>query len=152
MKIYGFIHKLVIEITKEPELLFKLWNTLWKIFDIFDAKRLIFREIKSILAYFSAKFRHFDEVWFHLTKNSSFWQFFIFSRQIDEIHTSQYSVEKLSKTHSLFFRKNQHFFHQINVFTKEVAKELISRKNFHRDRVFKMNFSTLWFSLWNVEN
>ena len=51
MKIYGFIHKLVIEITKEPELLFKLWNTLWKIFDIFDAKRLIFREIKSILRF-----------------------------------------------------------------------------------------------------
>ena len=92
------------------------------------AKRLIFREIKSILAYFSAKFRHFDEIGFHLTKNSSFWQFFIFSRQIDEIHTSQYSVEKLSKTHSLFFRKNQHFFHQINVLTKEVSKELISRK------------------------
>ena len=93
------------------------------------AKRLIFREIKSILAYFSAKFRYFDEIWFHLTKNSSFWQiFFIFSRQIDGIHTSQCSVEKLSKTRSLFFRKNQHFIHQINVFTKEVTKELISRK------------------------
>ena len=32
------------------------------------------------------------------------------------------------KTQSRFLRKNEHFFRQINVFTNEVAKELISRK------------------------
>ena len=47
-----------------------------------------------------------------------------------------HSVEKYHKTRSLFLRKNQHFFRQINGFTKEVTKELISRKFFERDRVF----------------
>ena len=34
------------------------------------------------------------------------------------------------------FVKKSTFFRQINVITKEVAKELISRKFFERDRVF----------------
>ena len=33
-----------------------------------------------------------------------------------------------SKTRLPFLRQNQHFFRQINAFTKEVSKELISRK------------------------
>ena len=33
------------------------------------------------------------------------------------------------------FTENQHFFRQINSFTKEATKELISRKIFERDRV-----------------
>ena len=37
-------------------------------------------------------------------------------------------MEKSSKTRSLFLQKNQDFFRQINGFTKEVTKELISRK------------------------
>ena len=47
-----------------------------------------------------------------------------------------HSVEKSSKTRSPFLRENQHFpvkstfSRQINVFTKEVTKELISRKFF----------------------
>ena len=41
-----------------------------------------------------------------------------------------------------FYGKNQHFFRQINVVTKEVTKELISRKIFKRDRVLQY-FSTL---------
>ena len=47
-----------------------------------------------------------------------------------------HSVEKCYKMRSWFLRKNQHFFRQINTFTKEVTKELISRKIFERDRVF----------------
>ena len=43
---------------------------------------------------------------------------------------SHNSVEKYYKTRSQFLRKNQHFFRQINVFTKEVTKELISRNFF----------------------
>ena len=39
-----------------------------------------------------------------------------------------HSVEKSSKTRSLFLRKNHHFSRQIDDFTKEVTKELISRK------------------------
>ena len=39
-----------------------------------------------------------------------------------------HSVEKSSKTRSLILCKNEHFFRQINIFTKEVTKELISRK------------------------
>ena len=38
-----------------------------------------------------------------------------------------HSVEKYYKTHSRFLGKNQHFFRQITLFTKEVTKELISR-------------------------
>ena len=41
-----------------------------------------------------------------------------------KVHTS---VEKYRKTRLQFLRKNQHFFRQINVFTKEVTNELISR-------------------------
>ena len=48
---------------------------------------------------------------------------------------SPHSVEKSSKTRSRFLRKNQHFFRQINVFTKEVTKELISRNLSKIDRV-----------------
>ena len=36
-------------------------------------------------------------------------------------------MEKYNKTRSRFLEKNQHFFRQITVFTKEVTKELISR-------------------------
>ena len=46
----------------------------------------------------------------------------------------RHSVEKYNKTRSRFLGKNQHFFRQITVFTKEVTNELISR-NFVRDRV-----------------
>ena len=41
---------------------------------------------------------------------------------------TKHSVEKSSKTRSPFLRENCHFFRQINVFTKEVTKEMISRK------------------------
>ena len=44
-------------------------------------------------------------------------------------------VEKSSKIRSHFLRKNEHFSRQINVFTKEVTKELISRKIFESDLV-----------------
>ena len=54
------------------------------------------------------------------------------------------SLEKNYKTRSRFLRKNQHFFRQINVFTKEVTKELISRNNFWWEREFLV-FSKLWF-------
>ena len=46
------------------------------------------------------------------------------------IHSLLHSVEKSSKTRSPFLRKNCHFFRQINAFTKEVTKELISRNFF----------------------
>ena len=46
------------------------------------------------------------------------------------------------KVRSRFLGKNQHFFPQTNVFTKEVTKELISRIFFQRDRVLQY-FSTL---------
>ena len=46
-------------------------------------------------------------------------------RQINSLH----NVEKSSKpSKSLLLRKNQYFFFQINTFTTEVTKELISRK------------------------
>ena len=45
-----------------------------------------------------------------------------------EIRAGLHSVEMSSKTRSPFLRENQNFFRQISVFTKEVAKELISRK------------------------
>ena len=51
-------------------------------------------------------------------------------------------MEKLSKTRSPFLRENTQFFRQINVFTKEVTKELISRKFFERDLV-SYYFSTV---------
>ena len=38
-----------------------------------------------------------------------------------------HSVENYYKMRSRFLRKNQQFFRQINVFTKEVTKKLISR-------------------------
>ena len=41
-----------------------------------------------------------------------------------------HSVEKCYKTRSRFLRKNQHFFREINFFTIEVAKDLISRNLF----------------------
>jgi len=41
---------------------------------------------------------------------------------------SIHSVEKSSKTRSQFLRKNCHFFRQINVFTIEFPKEMISLK------------------------
>ena len=47
---------------------------------------------------------------------------------------TQHSVEKSSKTQSLFFR-------QTNVFTREVTKELISRKlMFYKIRSKERNF------------
>ena len=49
---------------------------------------------------------------------------------------TEHSVEKCYKMRSWFLRKNQHFFRQINMFTKEVTKEMISRKIFEGDRVF----------------
>ena len=52
---------------------------------------------------------------------------------------SAHSVEKSSKTRSRFLRKNQHFFRQINVFTKEITKEVISR-NFFKIQ-FPRNYS-----------
>ena len=56
---------------------------------------------------------------------------FIILREINfNEFTVHSSVTKLSKTRSLFLLKNQHFFRQINVFTKEVNKELISRKKY----------------------
>jgi len=48
-------------------------------------------------------------------------------------------VKKSSKLRSLFFTEILTIFRQINVFTKEVPKELISRKSFQRDRVFLKN-------------
>ena len=48
-------------------------------------------------------------------------------RQI-KLMFNNHSVEKSSKTRSLILCKNEHFFRQINIFTKEVTKELISRK------------------------
>ena len=41
---------------------------------------------------------------------------------------TKHSVEKSYKKRSRLLRKNHHFFRQINAFTKEVTKELISRK------------------------
>ena len=46
------------------------------------------------------------------------------------MHLLSHSVEKCCKTRSLLLRKNQHFFREIEVFTKEVTKELISRNFF----------------------
>ena len=56
-------------------------------------------------------------------------------REIKIINTADvlldlHSVEKCYKTRSRFLRINQHFFREINVFTKEVTKQLISRKEF----------------------
>ena len=51
-------------------------------------------------------------------------------------------MEKYRKTRSRVLQENSSFFRQINVFTKEVNKELISRKFFTRDR-FLQHFSTL---------
>ena len=52
------------------------------------------------------------------------------------------SVEKYYKKRSRFFRKNQHLYRQINVFTKEVSKVLISR-NFFSVIVFSSIFPHL---------
>ena len=49
-------------------------------------------------------------------------------REINFFTFRTHSVEKSSITRSLFLPKIQHFFRQINVFTKEDTKELISRK------------------------
>ena len=47
------------------------------------------------------------------------------------------SVEKFYKKRSRFLRENQHFFREINVFTK-VTKELISRIS------YEYTFRTVW--------
>ena len=52
------------------------------------------------------------------------------------IHDATTLCEKSSKTRSPFLLENQHFFRQINVFNKEVTKELILRKIFESDLVF----------------
>ena len=57
---------------------------------------------------------------------------YYFFRENKIIHTFE---EKSSKIRSHFLRKNEHFSRQINVFTKEVTKELISRKIFESDLV-----------------
>ena len=61
-------------------------------------------------------------------------KFMMKNEYCDALHV--HSMEKCYKKRSWFLRKNQHFFRQINVFTKEVTKELTSRKFFERDRVF----------------
>ena len=43
-------------------------------------------------------------------------------------------MEKCYKKRSRILRKNQHFFRQINAFTKELTKELILRKIFEHDQ------------------
>ena len=62
--------------------------------------------------------------------------FFQKFREIKRYNRTQCSVEKSAKTRSQFLCKNRHFFRQLNVFSKEVTKSLISRKNFERDRGF----------------
>ena len=66
-----------------------------------------FREIKFLLKSFTLS-------WFDEKKN---------------LHGSEFLVYPHCETRRLpFLRKNQNFFRQINDFTKEVTKELISRK------------------------
>ena len=60
-----------------------------------------------------------------------------FFRQISVLLS--HSVENYYKMRSRFLRKNWHFFRQINVFTEEVTKELISR-NFLRVIAFYRTF------------
>ena len=54
-------------------------------------------------------------------------------------------MEKYYKMRSRFLGENHHFIRQINIFTKEVTKELISRKFCEHDRVSQY-FSTLWLN------
>ena len=64
-------------------------------------------------------------------------------KSIVELHT----VEKSSKTRSPLLRKKHNFFRQINIFTKEVTKELISRKFFSVNAfycIFPQYTVTLW--------
>ena len=54
------------------------------------------------------------------------------SRKITKVNLAHiklylHSVEKYYKTRPQFLRKNQHFFSQVNAFTKELTKELISQ-------------------------
>ena len=51
------------------------------------------------------------------------------------MHPKAFSREIIS-SNSLLLRKIQHFFRQINVYTKEVTKELISRTFLSLIRVF----------------
>ena len=61
--------------------------------------------------------------------------------KIQKLVFDEYFV-KLIEYHSALvawkssIKSDEHFFRQINVFTKEVTKELFSRKFFERDRVF----------------
>ena len=73
----------------------------------------------DILSFFTQFFREIDG------KGEIF--FANFTENVPTISQSHSSVEKSSKTRSPFLRKNCHFFRQINVLTKEVTKELISR-------------------------
>ena len=60
------------------------------------------------------------------------------------VYTYAYvAVEKYYKTYQNFYG-NQRLFRQINVFTKEVTKELISRKIFERRSRILQYFSTPW--------
>ena len=55
----------------------------------------------------------------------------LISRKIREIFLlNLHSVEKYYKMRSWFLRKNLHFFREIDVLSKEVTKELISRNFF----------------------
>ena len=64
---------------------------------------------------------------------------------------SQFRTEaqwgKYNITPSWFLQKNQHFFLRINGFTKELAKELISR-NFFTWKYFVVLFHTVWSKSW----
>ena len=83
-------------------------------------------------ALFSKKIRQI--VGFHyIQKKKEDW---LLSRKIREMFSiMKAQCGKYYKTRSRFLGKNQHFFRQINVFTKEVTKELISRIFFQRDRI-----------------
>ena len=66
------------------------------------------------------------KVQFSRKRKITFWALFF----VKSIYATKHSVEKCYKPRSRFLRKNQHSFREINVHTKEVTKELISRNFF----------------------
>ena len=131
------------------EIVGEIWKEKLRTFFVKSMKTVLTKFFSLLCC--KTTYAHFTENSFSReTAKSPSWQTITdFTKKFNEIIPRAFhSVEKCYKTRSRFLRKNQHFFREINVFTKKVTKELISRFFFFlRDRV-SYYFSTLCIPYW----
>ena len=110
------------------EIVGEIWKEKLRTFFVKSMKTVLTKFFSLLCC--KTTYAHFTENSFSReTAKSPSWQTITdFTKKFNEIIPRAFhSVEKCYKTRSRFLRKNQHFFREINVFTKKVTKELISR-------------------------